>query len=76
VLLRQLVCRLPPPGVDPVVVAVRLRAMALELVVLAYLRWRFFEDTFARALGIVTFAGIIIAAVSAGLGSALGNSGV
>src|SRR3982751_3520643 len=41
--------------------------VAFELMVLAYLRWKFFEDTFVRALGIVTFAGIIIAAVSAAL---------
>jgi VIT1/CCC1 family predicted Fe2+/Mn2+ transporter len=47
--------------------------VALELLALAYLRWRFFADTFARALGIVTFAGVIIAAVSAGLGSMLGS---
>jgi len=47
--------------------------VALELVTLAYLRWRFFADTFVRALGIVTFAGVIIAAVSAGLGSLLGS---
>jgi hypothetical protein len=40
---------------------------------LAYLRWRFFQDTFIRALGIVTFAGIIIAGISAGLGSLLGS---
>ena len=46
--------------------------VAFELLVLAYLRWKFFEDSFVRALGIVTFAGIIIAAVSAGLGNALG----
>ena len=39
---------------------------------LAWLRWRFFEDSFVRALGIVTFAGIIIAAVSAGLGNSIG----
>ena len=43
--------------------------VGFELVGLAFLRWRFFEDSFVRALGIVTFAGIIIAAVSAGLGS-------
>jgi VIT1/CCC1 family predicted Fe2+/Mn2+ transporter len=49
--------------------------VALELVVLAFLRWKFFQDTFVRALSIVTFAGIIIAAVSAGLGSVLGNPG-
>jgi erythrin-vacuolar iron transport family protein len=46
--------------------------VAFELIVLAYLRWRFFEDSFLRALGIVTFAGIIIAAVSSGLGNSLG----
>src|SRR5438045_1424291 len=46
--------------------------VGFELVVLALLRWRYFEDSFVRALGIVTFAGIIIAAVSAGLGNALG----
>jgi len=44
-----------------------------ELLTLAYLRWKFFQDTFVRALGIVTFAGIIIAGISAGLGSLLGN---
>src|SRR6476646_3430618 len=47
--------------------------VALELLTLAYLRWRFFADTFVRALAIVTFAGMIIAAVSAGLGSLLGS---
>src|SRR5881296_337069 len=47
--------------------------VGFELMVLAFLRWKFFQDTFVRALGIVTFAGIIIAAVSAGLGSLLGN---
>ena len=44
-----------------------------ELLLLAYFRWRFFDDTFVRALAIVTFAGILIAAVSAGLGSVLGT---
>jgi erythrin-vacuolar iron transport family protein len=47
--------------------------VGLELLTLAYLRWRFFSDTFVRALGIVTFAGVIIAAVAAGLGSLLGT---
>jgi erythrin-vacuolar iron transport family protein len=45
--------------------------VALELLVLAFLRWRFFDDSFVRALAIVTFAGIIIATVSAGLGNAI-----
>jgi erythrin-vacuolar iron transport family protein len=49
--------------------------VGFELIVLAYLRFRFFGDTFVRALAIVTFAGVIIAAVAAGLGSLLGNPG-
>jgi VIT1/CCC1 family predicted Fe2+/Mn2+ transporter len=44
--------------------------VAFELVMLAFLRWRFFEDSFVRALASVTFAGIVIAGVSAALGSA------
>src|SRR5712671_1032717 len=47
--------------------------VAVELHLLAYFRYRFFNDTFIRALGIVTFAGILIAAISAGLGSLLGT---
>src|SRR5256714_862107 len=47
--------------------------VGFELLLLAYFRYRFFADTFVRALGIVTFAGMIIAAISAGLGSVLGN---
>jgi VIT1/CCC1 family predicted Fe2+/Mn2+ transporter len=44
--------------------------VAFELVMLAFLRWRFFHDSFVRALGSVTLGGVIIAAVSAALGSA------
>src|SRR5436190_4707039 len=44
--------------------------VAFELVVLAWLRWRFFEVNFVRALASVTLGGVIIAAVSAALGSA------
>ena len=47
--------------------------VACELVILAYLRYRYFEDSFLRALGIVTLAGVIIAAVSAGLGNQIGG---
>jgi VIT1/CCC1 family predicted Fe2+/Mn2+ transporter len=43
--------------------------VAFELVVLAWLRWRFFDVGFARALASVTLGGVIIAAVSAVLGS-------
>jgi hypothetical protein len=40
--------------------------------VLAWLRWKYFEVGFLRALAIVTGAGIVIAAISAGLGNQLG----
>jgi erythrin-vacuolar iron transport family protein len=43
--------------------------VAFELLVLAWLRWRFFEVGFVRALASVTLGGVIIAAVSAALGS-------
>jgi len=43
--------------------------VALELVVLAWLRWRFFDVGFVRALASVTLGGVVIAAVSAALGS-------
>src|SRR4029453_7462192 len=46
--------------------------VAFELLALAYFRYRFFQDTFIRALGLVTFAGVLIVAISAGLGSLLG----
>ena len=44
--------------------------VGFELVALAYLRHRFFLTGFARSLGVVAFAGAIIAAVSALLGAA------
>jgi erythrin-vacuolar iron transport family protein len=44
--------------------------VALELVILAWLRWRFFDVGFARALASVTLGGVVIAVVSAALGSA------
>jgi VIT1/CCC1 family predicted Fe2+/Mn2+ transporter len=44
--------------------------VGFELVTLAWLRWRFFDVSFVRALGTVTFAGVVIAAISAGLGTA------
>src|SRR3954468_3417644 len=43
--------------------------VAFELLILAWLRWRFFEVNFIRALASVTLGGVIIAAVSAALGS-------
>ena len=44
--------------------------VAFELLILAWLRWRFFQVGFIRALASVTLGGVIIAAVSAALGSA------
>jgi VIT1/CCC1 family predicted Fe2+/Mn2+ transporter len=55
-----------------VAIIVAIVVVGFELIVLAYLRYRYFEDSFLRALGIVTLAGIIIAAVSAGLGNQIG----
>src|SRR4051812_37448789 len=56
-----------------VALSLAIAVVAFELLILAYFRYRFFQDTFIRALGIVTFAGVIIAAISAGLGSLLGT---
>jgi erythrin-vacuolar iron transport family protein len=44
--------------------------VAFELVMLAWLRWRYFDDSFTKALASVTLGGIIIASISAALGSA------
>ena len=44
--------------------------VAFELVGLAWLRWRYFQVSFPRALATVTLGGVVIAAVSAGLGTA------
>jgi erythrin-vacuolar iron transport family protein len=43
--------------------------VGFELVMLAWLRWRYFEDSFLKALASVTLGGVIIASVSAALGS-------
>ena len=44
--------------------------VAVELVVLAWLRWRFFDTSFARSFASVTLGGLVIAGVSAALGTA------
>ena len=51
-------------------IIVAIVVVALELLMLAFLRWRYFEDSFAKALASVTLGGVIIASVSAALGSA------
>ena len=44
--------------------------VALELVALAALRWKFFETSFARSFATVTLGGAAIAGISAVVGSA------
>jgi erythrin-vacuolar iron transport family protein len=51
-------------------IIVAIVVVGLELVLLAWMRWRYFEVGFIRALATVTLGGIIIAAVSAALGTA------
>jgi VIT1/CCC1 family predicted Fe2+/Mn2+ transporter len=51
-------------------VFVAVGVVACELVLLAYLRHRFFRTSFVRSLAAVTLGGAIIAGVSAFLGSA------
>jgi len=43
--------------------------VAIELVVLAWLRWKFFETSFVTSLAAVSLAGGLIVAVSAFLGA-------
>jgi len=51
-------------------VAIGLAAVVVgfELVVLAWLRWRFFKTSFVSSLAYVTLAGLVIAGISAALG--------
>jgi VIT1/CCC1 family predicted Fe2+/Mn2+ transporter len=49
--------------------AVAAAVVAFELVLLAYLRHRYFRTSFVRSLGAVTLGGALIAGVSALLGS-------
>src|SRR5919197_1824818 len=53
-----------------VAIVLAIAVVGFELLVLAFLRWRYFEDSFVKALASVTLGGVIIASVSAALGSA------
>jgi VIT1/CCC1 family predicted Fe2+/Mn2+ transporter len=53
-----------------VAIILAIAVVAFELVILAWLRWRFFDTSFARSFASVTLGGLIIASVSAALGSA------
>ncbi|WP_211370789.1 hypothetical protein [Nonomuraea turkmeniaca] len=54
--------------------AVALAVVVVELVVLAWLRHRFFGVSFAGSLATVTLGGVLIAGISIGLGALLGTS--
>jgi VIT1/CCC1 family predicted Fe2+/Mn2+ transporter len=43
--------------------------VGFELIVLAWLRWRFFQTSFISSLGYVTLAGLVIAGVATALGA-------
>jgi VIT1/CCC1 family predicted Fe2+/Mn2+ transporter len=53
-----------------VAIAVAIIIVSVELLVLAWLRWRFFETDFIRSFISVTVGGAIIASLSAALGIA------
>ena len=50
--------------------AVGVAVVALELLGLAWLRWRFFHTSFLRSFASVTLGGTVIVAISAALGAA------
>jgi erythrin-vacuolar iron transport family protein len=53
-----------------VAILLAIGVVGLELLALAWLRWRFFETSFARSFASVTLGGVVIAGVSAALGTA------
>jgi VIT1/CCC1 family predicted Fe2+/Mn2+ transporter len=53
-----------------VAIAVAIIIVSVELLILAWLRWRFFETNFIRSFISVTVGGAIIASLSAALGIA------
>jgi VIT1/CCC1 family predicted Fe2+/Mn2+ transporter len=53
-----------------VAIVVAIIIVSVELLVLAWLRWKFFETNFIRSFISVTVGGAIIASLSAGLGVA------
>jgi VIT1/CCC1 family predicted Fe2+/Mn2+ transporter len=52
-----------------VALAVAACVVGFELIVLAWLRWRFFQTSFVSSLAYVTLAGLIIAGVATALGA-------
>jgi erythrin-vacuolar iron transport family protein len=56
-----------------VAIVVAIVVVSVELLILAWLRWKFFETNFIRSFISVTVGGAIIASMSAGLGVAAGG---
>jgi VIT1/CCC1 family predicted Fe2+/Mn2+ transporter len=52
--------------------AVAVLVIAVELVALAWIRWRFFDTGFLRSFASIAIGGVIISVVSAGLGGLAG----
>jgi erythrin-vacuolar iron transport family protein len=52
-----------------IAVVAAVATIALELVALAWVRWRFYQTGFARSFASITLGGVIIAVISAGLGT-------
>ena len=55
-----------------VAIVVAVVIVSVELLILAWLRWQFFETDFLRSFVSVTVGGVIIASLSAALGVAAG----
>jgi erythrin-vacuolar iron transport family protein len=53
-----------------VAILLAIGVVGFELVALAWLRWRFFQTSFARSFASVTLGGVVIAGVAAALGTA------
>jgi hypothetical protein len=56
-----------------VAIVVAVIIVSVELLMLAWLRWKFFETNFIRSFISVTVGGAIIASLSAALGVAAGG---
>jgi len=57
-----------------VAIVVAVAVVSVELLILAWLRWTFFETSFIRSFISVTIGGAIIASLSAALGAAAAGS--
>jgi erythrin-vacuolar iron transport family protein len=67
-ILHTLPFLIPHYGVAVLTAAI---VVAFELVALAWIRWRFFETSFVKSLGAVSFGGAVIAVVGSLIGAGL-----